>query len=237
MCLSTSSSESSGTSSNPSMRAGARLEEAQQLERARRAVDAGPGDRARRDRRHQPQRDGGDHAERPFRADQQLVEAVAAIVLLEAGQAAVDEPSGSTASTPATSARIVPNFSTCVPPALVEVEAADGAAAARAERQRKAHADLVGARRAASRGSRPLRRPRGGCRRRSSGCGSSAAATAAAPSRRPAESRRRPCRCCRPAGPAARDARRRGWTIAATSRSRPARASPATRHARGRASR
>ena len=31
------------------------------------------------------------------------------------------EPSGSTASTPATSERIVPNFSTCVPPALVEV--------------------------------------------------------------------------------------------------------------------
>ena len=30
-------------------------------------------------------------------------------------------PSGSTASTPATSERIVPNFSTCVPPALVDV--------------------------------------------------------------------------------------------------------------------
>ena len=31
------------------------------------------------------------------------------------------EPSGSTASTPATSERIVPNFSTWVPPAFVEV--------------------------------------------------------------------------------------------------------------------
>ena len=36
------------------------------------------------------QRDGGDHAERAFGADQQLVEAVAAIVLLEAGEAVVD---------------------------------------------------------------------------------------------------------------------------------------------------
>ena len=48
MCFSTSSSESCGTSSKPFDGAGARFEEAQQIERLRRAFDAGPCDRARR---------------------------------------------------------------------------------------------------------------------------------------------------------------------------------------------
>ena len=94
MCLSTSSSESCGTSSKPSTLLVRASRKRSSVERARRAFDAGPGDRARGDRRDQPQRDGGDHAERPLGADQQLVEAVAAIVLLEARQAVVDATVG-----------------------------------------------------------------------------------------------------------------------------------------------
>ena len=80
---STSSSESCGTISKPST-----LSVRASSKRSRSSAPAGlgdpdPGHRARRDRRDQPQRDGGDDAERAFGADQQLVEAVAAIVLLE----------------------------------------------------------------------------------------------------------------------------------------------------------
>jgi hypothetical protein len=74
--------------------------------------------------------------ERAFGADQQLVEAVAAIVLLEAVRPWWTEPSGSTASTPATSARIGPKRSTCVPPALVETSP-PMVRCPRAERQRE----------------------------------------------------------------------------------------------------
>ena len=122
MCLSTSCSESCGTSSNPST---ALVRASRKRSRSSARVgtfDARPGDRARGDRRHQAQRDGGDDAERALGADQQLVEAVAAIVLLEAGQAVVDRcRRAAPLRRPRPATRIVPNFSTCVPPALVEV--------------------------------------------------------------------------------------------------------------------
>ena len=51
-----------------------------------RRIDARPGDRALADRRHQLQARRGDDAERPLGADQQLLEIVAAIVLLERGE-------------------------------------------------------------------------------------------------------------------------------------------------------
>ena len=47
-----------------------------------------------RDRGHQPQRRGGDDAQRPLRADQQLLEVVAAIVLLQRRQPVVDRAVG-----------------------------------------------------------------------------------------------------------------------------------------------
>ena len=94
MCLSTSSSESCGTSSKPSTLSVRASRKRSRSSACAGAVDPGPGDRARRDRRHQPQRDRGDHAERAFGADQQLVEAVAAIVLLERRQAVVDRAVG-----------------------------------------------------------------------------------------------------------------------------------------------
>ena len=51
-----------------------------------------------------------------------MIEVVAAIVLLQRRESVMTEPSASTASTPATSPRIVPNRSTCVPPALVDTK-------------------------------------------------------------------------------------------------------------------
>ena len=48
---------------------GAPFEEAKQIERLGGAVHASPCDRARRDRRHKPQRDGSNDPEGPFGAD------------------------------------------------------------------------------------------------------------------------------------------------------------------------
>ena len=67
-----------------------RLEKAKQLKGALRAIESGPGNRACRDCRHQSKCNRRDDSKRPFRADQELVEAVAPIVLLEAGEAVVD---------------------------------------------------------------------------------------------------------------------------------------------------
>ncbi len=123
----------------PLDRGGARLEEAQQIERLRRAGDPGPGDGAGGDGRDQPQRDGGDDPERPFGADQQLVEAVAAIVLLEPGQAIVDRAVGKHCFDPGDQRAHGAEFQHLGAAGVGRGEPADGAAAARAERQRKAH--------------------------------------------------------------------------------------------------
>ena len=63
---------------------------------APRAGSASPthATRALGDRRRQPQRRGGHHAQRALRPDQQLVQVVAAIVLLERRQAVVDRSVG-----------------------------------------------------------------------------------------------------------------------------------------------
>ena len=66
----------------------------EQRERGLRGRQTDPCDRAIVDRRHQPQRDRGDDAERAFRADQQLFQIIAAIVLLERGEAAVERAIG-----------------------------------------------------------------------------------------------------------------------------------------------
>ena len=131
--LSTSSSESAGHDLEPLDRVGPRFEQAQQ----RRARPAGlstpsPGDRARRDRRHQPQRGRGDDAERAFGADQQLVEAVAAIVLLEARQAVVDRAVGQHRLDPRDQRAHRPEAQHLRAAGIGRDQPADGAAAARA---------------------------------------------------------------------------------------------------------
>ena len=124
-------------------RVGASLEEAQQLERALRALDAGPGDGAAGDVGHQAKRHGGDHSERPLGADQQLVEAVAAIVFLQARKAVVDRAVGKHGFEAGDERAHRPELQHLGAAGVGRGEAADGAAPARAERQREAHADLV----------------------------------------------------------------------------------------------
>ncbi len=143
ICFRTSSSESSGTSSKPSTRVGARLEEAQQLERLRglstpaqataRAAIAGTSRSAT----------AVTTPSVPFGADQQLVEAVAAIVLLEPGQAVVDRAVGKHGLDPGDERAHRPELQHLGAAGVGRGQAADGAAAARAEGQRKAHADIV----------------------------------------------------------------------------------------------
>ncbi len=122
---------------------GARLEEAQQVERLRRAGDPCPGDRARRDRRHQTQRGRGDHAQGTLGADQQLVEAVAAVVLLESGEAAVDRAVREHRLDAGDERAHRPELQHLRAAGVGRGEPADGAAAARAERQGEAHADIM----------------------------------------------------------------------------------------------
>ena len=142
-CSSTSCSESAGTSSNPSTVPVSRFEEAEQVERRCGARNPGPGDGTRGDRRDEPQRRRGDDPERAFGADQQLVEAVAAIVLLERGQAVVDRAVGQHRLDPRDQRAHRAEAQHLRAPGVGRDEAADGAAAARAQRQRKAPADLA----------------------------------------------------------------------------------------------
>ena len=124
-------------------RLGAGFEEAEQLKRLHRAVGPGPGHRPACDRRHQPKRNGSDHAQRPFGADQQLVEAVAAIVLLQARQAVMDGAVGKHRFDPGDERAHRPEAKHLGAAGIGRGEPADGAAAARTERQREAQPLVV----------------------------------------------------------------------------------------------
>ena len=137
--------QSRGTISNPSMRSVRDCRKRSSSSAARGSARPAQATARDADRRNQPERRRGDDPKRAFRADQQLVEIVAAIVLLQArtgrrGSSRREAP----LRRPSTSERIVPNLSTCVPPALVADQPADRAAPARAERQRKALARFGG---------------------------------------------------------------------------------------------
>ena len=179
---STRSRHSSGTISKPSIRLVCACRKRSRSSARLRIAEADPGDRARDDRRDQPERRRGDDPERALGADQQLVEAVAAIVLLEARQSVVDRRRREARlRARATSERIVPNCRTCVPPALV---------ATRPPTVQLPRAPSVSGKRMAGFAGALVQvgedHPRFGHRhaaRRSTAAGSSAAATGSAPSR------------------------------------------------------
>ena len=62
---------------------------------------------------------GGDDAERPFRADEEVLQVVAGIVLFSLPSAESTRPSAITTSTPLTRSRVLPKAITFTPPALV----------------------------------------------------------------------------------------------------------------------
>jgi hypothetical protein len=122
---------------------GMRLEEAQQLECLLRAVHASPCNGPCRDCRNQPERDSGDHAERALCPDEQLLDAVAAIILLEAGEAAVDRSVGQHRLDTSDKRSHRSELQHLRAARVRGGETADGTAAARSEGQREAHAHLV----------------------------------------------------------------------------------------------
>jgi hypothetical protein len=122
---------------------GALLQSAQHGQGVGGAGKAEPGDGAAADRRYQPQRCGGDNAQRPFRTDQQLVEIVAAIVFLEARKPVVDGAVGQHRFHALHQRAHGPEAQHLGAAGVGGDEAADGAAAARAQGQRETPADLV----------------------------------------------------------------------------------------------
>ena len=120
------------------------FERAQHVERGGGAGKAEPGDRARDDRRDQLEPRGGDDAERAFGADQQLVEAGAAIVLLEPGQAVVDRAVGQHRLDPLDQRAHRPEAKHLRAAGVGRDQPADGRAALGAERQREALAGVGG---------------------------------------------------------------------------------------------
>ena len=124
-------------------------------------VEPDPGDGARADRRDQPQARRGDDAERAFGADQQLLEVVAAIVLLERASAPRTAlPSGSTASMPEHQRAHRAEAQHLGAAGIGRDQAADRRRALGAERQREAPPGRAAPPRAGRRGSRRPRRPR-----------------------------------------------------------------------------
>ena len=158
---------------------------------------------------NQPQRRGGDDAQRAFRADQQLLQIEAAVVLLERGQRGIDAAVGQHRFQPQHQRphRAVAQHLSAA--GIGRDQPADRRRALAAQRQRKAQA--CGSRRLVQvlqdhpRLAGDLAAPR----HRARGSRSSAAAKAAAPARCHPASRRPTCRCCRPAARSARHGGRR----------------------------
>ena len=168
-----------------------------------------PGDRALAHRRHQLEARRGDDAERPFGADQQLAQIVAAIVLLERGQPLEQAAVGQHRFEPKDERPHGPEAQHLGAAGIGRDQAADRRRAARAQGEREAAPLGERAAPGGRRGSPRPRRPRR--RRRRRGCGSGSAAASRPGATRPTRpaSPRRPSRCCRPAAPAARRPRRR----------------------------
>ena len=77
-------------------------------QRALRIGEADEGGGARARPREQLQRRGGDDAERPFGADEQVLEVVAGVVLAQLVSRLATRPSASTTSTPSVRSRALP---------------------------------------------------------------------------------------------------------------------------------
>ncbi len=182
---------------------------AQQLERDGGRFDAEPAGRAVGSRRHQPQRRGGNDAQRPLRPDQQMIEVVAAIVLLERREPVVARSVGQYRLDPRDQRPHRPEPQHLRAPGIGRDQPADRRTPARAERQRKAHRLAPPPPRADWRGSHPPRRPPARLAASIERIRFIRRATGSAPIRRRAGSRRRPSRYCRPAAPARRRVRAR----------------------------